>query len=154
MSPGRVRPFVRQLDRTARAVQRGLQSAAAPGLRPERVAVLVVLLRAEEPLPPMTIAAAVGAAPNALSSLLHGLEEAGFVTRRRDRPDGRGVSVRLTPSGRRVAHACAERERAFYRALARSVSADEFRHAEAVLAQLEAGASALAARRKRGNTRG
>jgi DNA-binding MarR family transcriptional regulator len=71
------------------------------GVSPPRLSALSVVVSAG-PLAIGALAAAEGVAAPTMTRLVDGLERDGFVRRRRDPADARGVLVEASPAGRRV----------------------------------------------------
>ena len=71
------------------------------GLTPERLE-LLSLLCWEGPLPANEMAALLGVSPPAITRMVNGLEELGFVRRGKAVIDGRLVVIRPTAAGRRA----------------------------------------------------
>jgi DNA-binding MarR family transcriptional regulator len=71
------------------------------GVSPSRLSALSVVVYAG-PLPIGALAAAEGVAAPTMTRLVDGLERDGFVRRRRDPADARGVLVEATAAGRRI----------------------------------------------------
>ena len=71
------------------------------GVSPARLSALSVVVYAG-PLAIGALAAAEGIAAPTMTRLVDGLEHDGFVRRRRDPADARGVLVEATPAGKRV----------------------------------------------------
>jgi len=74
---------------------------AGSGLSPARLSALSVIVYGG-PLTMSELARAERVSPATISSTVSGLEEAGLVTRRRDGPDARSVTVEATSTGREV----------------------------------------------------
>jgi DNA-binding MarR family transcriptional regulator len=73
----------------------------ALGVSPPRLSALSVVVYAG-PLAIGALAAAEGVAAPTMTRLVDGLEHDGFVRRRRDPTDARGVLVEATPAGKRI----------------------------------------------------
>jgi DNA-binding MarR family transcriptional regulator len=73
----------------------------ALGVSPSRLSALSVVVYAG-PLAIGALAAAEGVAAPTMTRLVDGLERDGFVRRRRDPADARGVLVDATPAGKRI----------------------------------------------------
>jgi DNA-binding MarR family transcriptional regulator len=71
------------------------------GVSPPRLSALSVVVYAG-PLAIGALATAEGVAAPTMTRLVDGLERDGFVRRRRDPADARGVLVEATPTGRRI----------------------------------------------------
>jgi DNA-binding MarR family transcriptional regulator len=71
------------------------------GVSPPRLSALSVVVYAG-PLPIGALAMAEGVAAPTMTRLVDGLEREGFVKRRRDPADARGVLVEATPAGKRI----------------------------------------------------
>jgi DNA-binding MarR family transcriptional regulator len=71
------------------------------GVSPPRLSALSVVVFAG-PLPIGALATAEGVAAPTMTRLVDGLERDGFVKRRRDPADARGVLVEATPAGKRI----------------------------------------------------
>jgi DNA-binding MarR family transcriptional regulator len=71
------------------------------GVSPPRLSALSVVVYAG-PLAIGALAAAEGVAAPTMTRLVDGLEHDGFVRRRRDPADARGVLVEATPAGKRI----------------------------------------------------
>lgn len=71
------------------------------GVSPPRLSALSVVVYAG-PLPIGALATAEGVAAPTMTRLVDGLERDGFVRRRRDPADARGVLVEATPAGKRI----------------------------------------------------
>jgi DNA-binding MarR family transcriptional regulator len=71
------------------------------GVSPPRLSALSVVVFAG-PLAIGALASAEGVAAPTMTRLVDGLERDGFVRRRRDPADARGVLVEATPTGRRI----------------------------------------------------
>jgi DNA-binding MarR family transcriptional regulator len=71
------------------------------GVSPPRLSALSVVVYAG-PLPIGALATAEGVAAPTMTRLVDGLEREGFVKRRRDPADARGVLVEATPAGKRI----------------------------------------------------
>ncbi len=71
------------------------------GVSPPRLSALSVVVYAG-PLPIGALASAEGVAAPTMTRLVDGLERDGFVRRRRDPADARGVLVEATAAGRRI----------------------------------------------------
>jgi DNA-binding MarR family transcriptional regulator len=71
------------------------------GVSPPRLSALSVVVSAG-PLAIGALASAEGVAAPTMTRLVDGLERDGFVRRRRDPADARGVLVEATPTGRRT----------------------------------------------------
>ena len=71
------------------------------GLSPPRLSALSVVVYAG-PLAIGALAVAEGVAAPTMTRLVDGLEHDGFVRRRRDPADARGVLVEATPAGKRI----------------------------------------------------
>jgi DNA-binding MarR family transcriptional regulator len=71
------------------------------GVSPPRLSALSVVVYAG-PLPIGALATAEGVAAATMTRLVDGLERDGFVKRRRDPADARGVLVEATPAGKRI----------------------------------------------------
>jgi DNA-binding MarR family transcriptional regulator len=108
---------VGRLLRLEEVVLRTLNSVLEPyGLKYQEYAVLATLRVAGAPyrLPPSRLQATLLFTSGGLSNLLKRLERAGWIKRSLDPSDGRGVLVKLTPKGVRLAdeamprHAAAE----------------------------------------------
>ena len=99
-------------DRFARAVQivaRGLgrisrERARAGDVTPQQAETLQ-LIAERGAVSTSSLAVMLGIDPSTASRNLAGLEEAGYVTRKKATDDGRQTDVRLTPRGRRAADA-------------------------------------------------
>lgn len=99
-------------DRFARAVQivaRGLgrisrERARAGDVTPQQAETLQ-LIAERGAVSTSSLAVMLGIDPSTASRNLAGLEEAGYVTRKKATEDGRQTDVRLTPRGRRAADA-------------------------------------------------
>jgi DNA-binding MarR family transcriptional regulator len=71
------------------------------GVSPPRLSALSVVVYAG-PLAIGALASAEGVAAPTMTRLVDGLERDGFVRRRRDHADARGVLVEATPAGKRI----------------------------------------------------
>jgi DNA-binding MarR family transcriptional regulator len=71
------------------------------GVSPPRLSALSVVVYAG-PLAIGALATAEGVAAPTMTRLVDGLEQDGFVRRRRDPADARGVLVEATPAGKRI----------------------------------------------------
>ena len=99
-------------DRFARAVQivaRGLsrigrERARAGDVTPQQAETLQ-LIAERGAVSTSSLAVVLGIDPSTASRNLAGLEDAGYVTRKKAADDGRQTDVRLTPRGRRAADA-------------------------------------------------
>jgi DNA-binding MarR family transcriptional regulator len=99
-------------DRFARAVQivaRGLgrisrERARAGDVTPQQAETLQ-LIAERGAVSTSSLAVMLGIDPSTASRNLAGLEDAGYVTRKKATDDGRQTDVRLTPRGRRAADA-------------------------------------------------
>ena len=92
--------------KTARLLEPIVQ---AEGLTPLQASVLLQLTRQDAAVGDISQATCMGQA-NA-SSLCKKLEQGGHLTRRRGRPDGRVVTLSLTPKGRETAQRIQRRDR-------------------------------------------
>lgn len=121
-------------------------AAAAAGLTPTRVSVLLHVVR-EGPSRLAELAAAEGINPTMLSRVIADLQEAGLLERVSDERDRRAAWVRATAAGRRLAERM-RRERTDAVTLALSqLTAAERRQLERALPALEALAEVLKDRR-------
>src|SRR5437667_12745788 len=97
--------LVFSLLETAEAVEARLEAALSPtGLSMAKLAVLHVLVEAQEPLPLSDLAERQHCVRSNITQLVDRLEKDGFVRRRADSNDRRSVRAALTAAGTR-AHA-------------------------------------------------
>jgi DNA-binding MarR family transcriptional regulator len=90
---GRIRRAMTQLQRRLRL------EGSGDGLPPAKLSVLGLLRRAGAPMTPGELAAADGVQPQSMTRVLAELEEAGLVTRARDRSDARQFRIALAGAG-------------------------------------------------------
>jgi len=96
----------------ARGTRRRVEQAAAPtGLRPRELLALQHL-RERGPSAQQVLVELIGIDATNLVAVLNGLEDAGFIERRRDRADRRRAIIVLTCSGERL---LADLDRALHR---------------------------------------
>lgn len=97
--------FARALLAVARGLGRiGRERARAGDVTPQQAETLQ-LIAERGALSTSTLATLLGIDPSTASRNLSGLERAGLIARQKGSDDGRQTDVRLTPRGRRAAHA-------------------------------------------------
>ena len=114
--------LVFSLLETAEAVEARLEAALSPtGLSMAKLAVLHVLVEAQEPLPLSDLAERQHCVRSNITQLVDRLEKDGLVRRRSDATDHRSVRAVLTPVGRqayaKAVRALAQEQRAILSAL-------------------------------------
>ncbi len=99
------------LDKVARAsATRFAERIADLGIRPRHVGVLVAIARSDNPSQ-AHLAEWLGVGPSAVVALIDELEAMGAVTREPDPANRRRWTIRLTPSGQKLAATAEERAR-------------------------------------------
>jgi DNA-binding MarR family transcriptional regulator len=138
----RLRAAIGRLSRRLRPTA----AAAAAGLTPTRVSVLLAVVR-EESVRLSDLAQAEGINPTMLSRIVSDLAEAGLVKRLSDESDRRAAWVKSTAAGRRLAERMRRERTDALNVALEALSASERAQLERALPALEALADALKGRR-------
>lgn len=114
------------LTRASWRLRRNERKELAPfGLTFAQARALRVLISAGDPMRIGDLAAKLEIVPRSATTMVDGLEEAGFVTREMDRDDRRSILVAPTPKGQELISRLAEQRRASAEALFTPLSAGE-----------------------------
>jgi DNA-binding MarR family transcriptional regulator len=128
-----------RISRLCREIERRLEPVyAASGLEPGWYDVLATLRRAGPPyqLRPTDFAATLMLTSSGTTKRLDRLEAAGYITRKPDPSDRRGVLIRLTPQGRSLVDRAAVRHLASERRILSGLTAAEQRQLASLLRKL------------------
>ncbi len=115
----------------------GREDARQLGLSPPKV-FLLLGLEEDGPVPATRWAERTGATPPAMSALLDGLEEDGYITRTHARTDRRQVLIALSPKGRKLAETLRARFRARWRSFCAGIPDSRLQAAAVTMGRIAA----------------